>query len=283
MLYTPPSIVAGTLERRPGEERQQVWHAACRPCRSEVVSAVLSITAGQVHFLAVPTRELAGHPDSWCPFAAVLPGRDDAEDGPVVYTVQEGQTLHAMVVDALAPDPLRILSALPSQLEPELARLGHRVVALDEAEQSLRPVPWVVLAVSEERLVQETVRWTTWAALAAAALFAAIGGGGLVQAHLVTERTAGDAAALEGALARVLAEAQALAVDPAALPLGELDRLYRIVGEYGGTLLEYRIEQDGVHWRALLPALLHGDDVMDRLKGRPAGREADGRILVVNR
>ena len=98
--YFPVELIGGCCPRVIGEEAEIVWNAAAEASDSERVHVVWQSMGDKIWFLAVRSAELASHPNTWCPFAALLPGMKDAAPLPACYTYYTDEAATMMTISA---------------------------------------------------------------------------------------------------------------------------------------------------------------------------------------
>ena len=98
IIFFPQELIGGICPWVDGQEEDIVWHAAAAACGTERVHAVWQVHKGKIFYLAIKSEEMASHYDTWCPFAALLPGMKDAIAAPVCYTYYANGSAAMMVV-----------------------------------------------------------------------------------------------------------------------------------------------------------------------------------------
>lgn len=166
--YFPSELIGGTCPRVPGEEEDIIWNAAAEACDSERVHVVWQSVESKIWYLAVRSSELASHPNTWCPFASLLPGMKDAIAPPVCYTYYSDESAAMMIVTA---DGLQIYRGtsliVRAKAERSAREMGDAPIIELVPDKIMRlvAVPWYSLSLFEERARR---------VLAAAAVFSAL-------------------------------------------------------------------------------------------------------------
>ncbi|MDD3370819.1 MAG: hypothetical protein PHE27_03215 [Alphaproteobacteria bacterium] len=158
-FYFPPDIIGGVCPRIPGEEESIVWNAAVEACDTERVKIVWQSAGSMVWYLAVKTSDLASNPNSWCPFAALLP-RDakDVANLPACYTYYGDELAILMVV---AIDGLQVFRGTAAVIRAKAERMSREyggkqkpveIINIDLFQiGKMTPVPWYSASLFEDR------------------------------------------------------------------------------------------------------------------------------------
>jgi hypothetical protein len=288
-IWTPASIVGGALPHVPGQEVEQVWHAAVEACASEQLHMVWRVLDGTLYWIAAPSRDFAGRSGSWTPFAALLPGSDQAPDGAYLATidVETGGTTPLMV--ALIVDGeggLDILCAPPSQLKPQLTRTHPRLEPFDvTVPEGLIPVPWHIMALAEEQAFRRGALWLA-AALAVAdivlatVVVVALMGVGLQRIETVSARKA-----LKTSSANLGTQLAQATTDEVGVAIARLVQLEQDVRRLGGFLASFRAGTptgNAPEWQAIFPPGITASAI-EELGGHTEERLSDDRVVVRQR
>ena len=154
-FYFPSDLIGGTCPRVVGAEESIVWNAAAEACDSERVHVVWRSFGSKIWYLAVKSADLSSHSNSWCPFAALLPSEENAEDIPVCYTYFGEEMAVLMVVDKDDMHIFRGSAAIVRAKAERTAReLGEKakVVNIDLFRiEQMTPVPWYSVSLFEDR------------------------------------------------------------------------------------------------------------------------------------
>ncbi|HBM91285.1 MAG TPA: hypothetical protein DD400_05375 [Rhodospirillaceae bacterium] len=152
--YFPPDLVGGCCPRVAGEEQDIVWNAAAEAADTERIHIVWQAKGDKIWYLAIQSADQSSHPDTWCPFASLLPSMKDAALPPIVYTYFSEETATMMT---LLSDGLQIHRGTASVVRAKAERIARE---LDEAPiidlvpdriAKLTPFPWYSLSLFEER------------------------------------------------------------------------------------------------------------------------------------
>jgi hypothetical protein len=153
-FYFPSELIGGCCPRVAGDEEEIVWNAAAEACDSERVHVVWQAIENRIWYVAVRTAEIASHPNTWCPFASLLPGMKDAHPAPVCYTFYSDEAATMMTV---TPDGLQIHRGMSSVVRAKAERsareLGDAPVIelVPERILKLTPAPWYSISLFEDR------------------------------------------------------------------------------------------------------------------------------------
>ncbi|MDD3288223.1 MAG: hypothetical protein PHX43_04365, partial [Alphaproteobacteria bacterium] len=97
-FHFPVDLIGGCCPRVAGEEEEISWNAAAEAADSERIKLVWQSYGDKIWYLAVRTADLASFPDTWCPFAALLPGMKDATRMPACYTYFSDESATMMTI-----------------------------------------------------------------------------------------------------------------------------------------------------------------------------------------
>ena len=152
--YFPSELIGGCCPRIPGEEQDIVWNAASEASDTERVHLVWQAKGDKVWYLAIRSNELSSHPNTWCPFASLLPGMKDALTPPVCYTYysDEAATMMTITVDGLQIHR-GTASVVRAKSERTARALGDAPVIelVPDRIEKLSPMPWFSLSLFEDR------------------------------------------------------------------------------------------------------------------------------------
>jgi len=153
-FYFPSELIGGTCPRIAGEEEEIVWNAAAEACDSERVHVVWQSVENKIWYLAVRSSELASHPNTWCPFAALLPGMKTAAAPPVCYTYYGDESATMMMITS---DGLQIYRGtglvVRAKAERSAREMGDAPIVelVPDKILELNSVPWYSLSLFEDR------------------------------------------------------------------------------------------------------------------------------------
>lgn len=166
--YFPADLIGGCCPRVVGEEQEIVWNAAAEAADTERVHIVWQAVGDKIWYLAVQSIEQSSHPNTWCPFASLLPGLKDAAKPPIVYTFYSDEMATMMTV---LPDGLQIHRGTSSVVRAKaerVARENHDAPIVDlvpDRIADLTPFPWYSLSLLKSahavfwQLLLYLVRW----------------------------------------------------------------------------------------------------------------------------
>ena len=280
-FYFPPDVIAGTCPRVVGEEEAIVWNAAAEACDSERVHVVWQSYEQKIWYLAVRSTELASHPNSWCPFAALLPEMKDAMGAPVCYTYYGDEMATLMTV---TPDTLQIYRGtnlvVRAKAERTARELGNAAIVelVPDRILALTPVPWYSLTLFEDRTrrilaaislvtgISITIfSFLVWL-LASLTL--------LGSRHDLTEaqeRT--QAKTME-----LVASVEKLRASPLRSQLARFTDLNDGLLDLSGFLEIYEIKNSQSRWRAVVPSNITADRI-NAIGGKTIESKAEGTVI----
>jgi hypothetical protein len=264
-FYFPPDVVGGVCPRVGGEEEAVVWNAAAESCDSERVHVVWQSAGTCIWYLAVKSGDLASHPDSWCPLAALLPKPKDLTGLPALYTYFGEELAVLMVVTV---DELHIFRGTAAVIRAKAERLAREygekanIVNIDLFRiGQMAPVPWYSASLFEDRARR---------ILAAASVFVSLAIVGLsfivwLLASMAMISSRND---LSEAAARTEIKALALMQDAENMrssPLRtEIVKFLNVndgLLKLNGFLTVYEINKKTTRWRALVPPSATADKI----------------------
>lgn len=153
-FHFPPFLIGGCCPRIQGEEQDIVWNAAADACDTERVHIVWQSSGEKIFYLAVSSETMASETNSWCPFAALLPGMPDSAQPPVVYTYYSEETATMMTV---TEDLIQIHRGTSSVIRAKAERASREnenapiVELIPDHISTLRPAPWYSMSLFEEK------------------------------------------------------------------------------------------------------------------------------------
>ncbi len=153
-FYFPNDLIGGSCPQVKGEEEMLAWNAAAEACDSERVHFVWRVHEGRVWYLAVRSADMASHATSWCPFASLLPGTQDAHLPPVIYTYY---TEEAAIMMAVEQDNLQVIRGTTSIIRAKAERIAREIGNVEivdlvpDSIVKLKPMDWESLSLLENR------------------------------------------------------------------------------------------------------------------------------------
>lgn len=153
-FYFPVGLIGGCCPRVVGEEEDIVWNAAAEAADTERVHLVWQASGDKIWYLAVHSAEISSHPNTWCPFASLLPGLKDGSEPPTIYTFYSDETATMMTV---AKDALYIHRGTSSVIRAKAERTSREmdnapvIDLVPDRIEKLTPSPWYSLSLFEER------------------------------------------------------------------------------------------------------------------------------------
>ncbi|MDX2027111.1 MAG: hypothetical protein SFW62_00575 [Alphaproteobacteria bacterium] len=262
--YFPSEIIGGTCPRVAGEEEDIVWNAAAEACDTERVHVVWQSVENRIWYLAVRSSELASHPNTWCPFASLLPGMKEAATPPVCYTYYSDETATMMTI---AGDSLQIYRGttlvVRAKAERTARELGNAPVIelVPDRIMQLTPIPWYSVSLFEDRARRILAATSVLGALGLAALALLVWL--LVSASLLSARH--DLSSVkertdEKALA-LMKTADSLRATPMREQLAKFSDLNDGLLAINGFLEIYEIKENKTRWRAIIPPNVTADRI----------------------
>lgn len=281
--YFPPELIGGTCPRIVGEEEEVVWHAAAEACDSERIHVVWQSMENKIWYLATRSADLASHPNSWCPFAALLPGMKNATTKlPACYTFYGDEMATMMTISA---DSLQIFRGnnlvVKAKAERSAQELGGAEIIelIPDRILSFAPVPWYAFSLFEDRARR---------ILAATSIAVALGFSGIcLFLWMLTGLTLIAArhdlsSALERTRSKtmeIMATVEKLRASPVREQLAKFADLNDGLLAINGFLEIYDISKNGkVRWRAIVPANVTADRI-SALGGKTIETSNDGAII----
>ena len=262
--YFPSELIGGCCPRVVGKEEEIVWNAAAEACDSERVHVIWQAIENRIWYLAVRSAELASHPNTWCPFGALLPGMKDAQPTPVVYTFYSDEAATMMTV---MPDGLQIHRGMSSVVRAKAERTARElgdaqiVELIPERILKLTPTPWYSVSLFEERARRILATLAVLGALSLIALAFVIW---LLTAMVILSSKANLAAAVERAQEKttdLLRTAEELRGSPVRDQLSAFSDVNDRLLAVSGFLEVYEIKGGKVRWRAVVPSNVTADRI----------------------
>ncbi len=262
--YFPAEIIGGCAPLVRGNEQDIAWHAAAEACDTERVHLCWRGAEGRVWYLAVRSADLSSHPATWCPFTALLPGMPEAKPAPIVYTFFSEETATMMSVGT---DTLQIHRGTPSVIRAKAEKVARELGSaaifdlIPDVILKMTPVPWTSLSLLEDRVRRLLSVLLVLAAMGTMTLAFAIWL--LASMTLLTYRSDLDATKKrneEAALA-LLQSAASVSASPLRQILADFTVVDEGLVKLGGFLEHYKIENDQVRWRALVPSGITADNI----------------------
>lgn len=280
-FYFPPELIGGCCPRVVGEEEDIVWNAAAEAADSERIHVAWRAKGDKIWYLAVRSSELASYPNSWCPFASLLPGEKDAMAPPVVYTYFSDETATMMTVMS---DALHIHRGTTSVVRAKAERTARELggapiidMGPDKIEK-MTPMPWFSLSLFEDRARR---------ILAAASVFGALMVTGLVLLVWFVSTMAMMSAyadvdeikkRTEEKSLRLMQSVQSLRASPMREQLAKFADVNDGLLALNGYLELYQIKSNKVVWRAILPPSVTSDRIGE-LGGQTLDSNDQGVII----
>lgn len=281
--FFPPELIGGTCPRVAGEEEDVVWHAAAEACDSERIHVVWQSLDNKIWYLATRSSDLASHPNSWCPFAALLPGMKNATTKLPACYVFYGDEMATMM--SITADSLQIFRGnnlvVKAKAERTAIELGGAEIVelVPDRILSFAPVPWYALSLFEDRARR---------ILAATSVLVALGLTGfcfllwlLTGLTLIATRHDLSSAIdrTKDKTAELMATVDKLRASPVRDQLAKFADLNDGLLAINGFLEVYEVAKNGkARWRAIVPANVTADRI-SALGGKTIETSNDGAII----
>ncbi|HAX91747.1 MAG TPA: hypothetical protein DCY07_06025 [Rhodospirillaceae bacterium] len=264
--FFPADLIGGCCPRVVGSEQEIVWNAAAEASDSERVHVVWHAMGQKIWYLAVRSTDMSSRPNTWCPFASLLPGMKDAKEPPVIYTnfSDESATMMTVMQDGLQihRGTTSVVRAKAERMSRELNNAPIEEMVPDRI-QMLTPVPWFSLSMFEDR----ARRVLAAASIAAAMVISFLS---IIVWFVAAMSAMNSSADIEDIQKR--SEAKSLSLlksvqEQRASPMREQLARFADVNDgllaLNGYLDIYFIERDKAVWRAILPENITSDRISE--------------------
>jgi len=264
--YLPPGLFGGCCPRVVGEEEGIVWNAAAESADTERVHVVWQAQGEKIWYLAVRSTELAENPDTWCPFASLLPGMKDSIEPPVLYTyfTDESATMMTVLIDGLQihRGTSSVIRAKAERAARELN--GAPVIELiPDRISKLVPSPWYSLSLFEERARRVLATFSVLGAVSFGALSVII----WLVAALATVSAHADLNEIRARTDEKSLQLLKAVQEQRASPMREQLARFADVNDgllaLNGYLEIYVIDNNLPTWRAVLPSNVTSDRIRE--------------------
>lgn len=279
--YFPPDIVGGTCPRVAGQEEELVWNAAAEACDSERVHVVWHSFDNRIWYLAVKSSDLASHPNSWCPMAAVLPGAKDASAAPICYT-HYGEEMATMMT--VTQDSLQIFRGTNLVVRAKAERISREndnapiIELIPDMIAGLTPVPWYSISLFEDRARRMI-------AIAAVLVSVALTGLAflvwlLASMALITTRQdlSQTQRNTQNKVTDLMGMVQNLHASSVRDQIAKFDNLNEGLLDLNGYLEIYEIKGGRERWRAVVPGNVTADRI-NAIGGKTIDTKPEGTII----
>ena len=282
--FFPPELIGGTAPHVPGQEDEMAWQSGAEAADSERLHYVWSVADGTLWYLAVRSQELASHTNSWCPFAALLPGQPQGSAEPGVYLYFDDE---AAMMMSVGQNRLQIHRGATTVIQAKAERMaadlgGAKVVTLrPDFIDSLNIVRWDSASLMEDK----ARRFLATAAVATGLLVCVVAFTVWVLSSIAT---LGISHNVENAqmnasqsAQQLLQQASGLRSSPLRNQVAKFIELNDSLISIGGWLQKYEIEGSHVSWSAVLPGGITGEKISE-LGGRTKEVTDEGMIVEGN-
>jgi hypothetical protein len=280
-FYFPPDIIGGMCPQVPGAEEETAWNAAAEACDTERVHIVWQSFDSRVWYLAIRSADLAAHANSWCPFAALLPGMKEALTPPVCYTFYGEEIASMMTVTDEGLHVYRGTNPIVRAKAERTAReLGNAAIVdlVPERIVAYTPVPWYSVSLFEERARRVFATASVALSLALTGLSFLVWL--LASVALVSAHHNLDDALLrtQGKTLDLLSTAQGLRATPVRDEMTKFVDLNEGLLDLNGYLEVYAIKGGKVRWRATVPTNVTADRI-NGLGGKTIDAKPNGTVI----
>lgn len=282
--YFPADLIGGCCPRVVGEEQEIVWNAAAEAADTERVHIIWQGVGDKIWYLAIQSIEQSSHPDTWCPFASLLPGLKDAAKPPIVYTFFSDEMATMMTV---LPDGLQIHRGTTSVVRAKAERVSREnneapiVDLVPDRISDLTPFPWHSISLFEERA--RRILATT--AVACAMLFASVAIMIWLVAAMTTVSAHADLEVIKERSARTSVNLLKMVQAQRASPMREQLASFADVNDgllsLNGFLEVYIIKRNQPVWRAIVPRNVTANRIKD-LGGQTLDSDDSRGVLIGN-
>ncbi len=280
-FFFPPEMIGGVCPRVLGEEENIAWNAASEALDSERIHLVWQTYENNIWYIATRSIDLASYPNTWCPFAALLPGGKDAALPPAIYTFYSDESAVMMTV---GPDTLQIHRGMSAVLRAKAQRTseelgGAPVIDLvPDRIEKMTPIPWFSASLLEDRARRFLAGLSVVSALAVLGLalfvwFAASMAMLSSRIDLNTIRERSEKKSMD-----LLHMAQNMRSSSLREQLASFSNINDNLIAINGYLEFYEIADGKVIWRAVLPSNVTADRIA-ALGGRTLESTEDSVII----
>ena len=281
-IYFPQELIGGVCTLITGQEKEVVWRAAAAACGTERVHTVWTAFQDKIYYLATKSEEMASHHDTWCPFAALLPGMKSAAPMPVCYTYYSTGSAALMVVTS---DGLEIYSGISLIARAKAERTARQldnapIIELNtERVATLTPRPWYSVSLFEDNARRILTTLSTVTALVVAGLACIVWV--IVLSSFFTSRVtiASHQNDIEIHANQWREIMIGLKANPLHQQLADFARINDGLLAIDGVMTIYQLKKGLPYWRATVPAVTPAD-VIKSLDAVSLQHLEDGRIII---
>lgn len=263
-FFFPPELIGGVCPRIVGEEENIAWNAAAESLDSERIHIVWQARGDLIWYIAVRSSDLSSQTNSWCPFAALLPGMKDAAEPPVIYTFYSDESAAMMTV---GPDTLQIHRGMSAVLRAKAQRVsedmgGAPIIDLvPDRIEKMTPIPWQALSLLEDhaRRIYAGLSIVSALGVLGLALFVWFAAAmALLSAHLDLDAIKEHSEKKSQELVQM---AQNLRSSPLREQLVSFSKINDDLITINGYLEFYEIKNGNTLWRAVVPSNVTADRI----------------------
>ncbi len=280
-FYFPTELIGGCCPRVIGDERDIVWNAAAEATDSERVRVVWQAQGDKIWYLAVRSSELGSHPNTWCPFASLLPGMKDSVPPPACYTYISDEAATMMTILA---DGLQIHRGTASVIRAKAERMARElgdaplIDLISERIEKLTPTPWLSMSLFEDQARRILASFSVISAIAFTAVAVVVWF--LVTVAMLSAHTdlKDIKTRTEEKSLRLMNSVQALRASPMRAQLAKFSDLNDGLLALNGWLEVYQIKDGKPLWRATLPINVTSDRI-NELGGQTLDNTPQGVVV----
>lgn len=280
-FFFPPEMIGGICPRVVGEEENIAWNAAAEALDSERIHIVWQTYENNIWYIATRSSDLASYPNSWCPFAALLPGGKDAAPPPAIYTFYSDESAVMMTV---GPDSLQVHRGMSAVLRAKAQRASEElggapiIDLVPDRIEKMTPIPWFSVSLLEDRARRFLAGLSVMSALAVLGLalfvwFAASMAMLSARIDLNTIRQQSEKKSMD-----LLQMAQNMRSSTMRDQLATFTNINDSLVAINGYLEFYEIVEGHIVWRAMLPSNVTADRIA-AIGGRTLESNEDGVII----
>jgi hypothetical protein len=283
-FYFPTELIGGTCPHIPGEEEEIVWNAAAEACDTERVHVVWHVMGSRIYYLAVRSTDLASHPNTWCPFASLLPGGKGVLAPPVCYTYYGEEMATVMTITS---DSLQIYRGTPLVVRAKAERIAREmnnapiIELIPEKIADFVPVQWYSMSLFVDRARRILAALAVLTALGLTVLaFIVWLFAGMAMVATKTDLAETHKRTQEKTL-QLLRTVEELHASPMRKQLADFARINDGLLALNGFLVTYTLEGGKLRWRAIVPANVTADHI-NELGGKSIEPLPDGGVAIGN-
>lgn len=269
-IFTPESIVAGSIPIGSKNPLEAAYHAASYGLDADSVHIVSSVSDGRIYYLAAPSVDFASHMSAETILSVALPGMP-GHHGDAAYVasigvmscvvVKLGQSLYSYVGDE-------------SGVQTFASSYDVPVIYVDDSVTA----PWAGFNQTMlERAKRMSAMLHIGGASLAGILFLAWGGLGVLGGSALGKKEAAESTITVNAddIKRNILSSQ-----PMLTTLSDIQRVASVAMSAGGWVNFYKVEKGAVSWEVEMPMWITGDYLSKLASDAKAVRQ-DGKSTIL--